>query len=467
MKATSISRIKMDILKEMPAVQLRAAIAGRGPRMCWLMLCALGVTAAGCQRQLMPTPNLYSYMHDNAFDRVPAEFRNNHVDVLYVTDRLPSGTGKTGPTYGYGRSHALAFGSCTVEIGRDVSWDELVRASRTVKRSVSLPLAVKQVREIARCPEIPFPALEKGPPLVEDPAVLAEFAAVAQQLQDEIAARLAHSTKKDVYLYVHGFNNTFEDAVFTSAELWHFLGRQGVPICYTWPAGRGLSASGYVYDSVSCEFTVFHLKQLLRALGRCPEIEKVHILAHSRGTDVASAALRELKLEYTHAETSVGAALKLGNVVLAAPDMDLDVVQERIGGERLAYAPERFTIYTSPADRALALADMLTLGIERLGQVQPSQLTPRLRKVVAMVPVSYIEALVHTGYIGHSYFTDSPAVASDLILLLRDNCPPGADHGRPLNERITNFWELRDDYLQGNKRATASEPAAPPVHAQG
>lgn len=417
----------------------------------WLLLCALGVTAAGCGRQLMPTPNLYSHMHDDAFDRVPSEFCNNMVDVLYVTDRQQSGEGKAGPTYGYGRSHSLAFGSCTVEIGRNLPWDDLVRASRTAKRSVSLPLAVTRVREIARCPEIPYPALAKGPRRIEDPAVVAEFAAVAQQLQDDIAARLAHSAKKDVYLYVHGFNNTFEDAVFTSAELWHFLGRQGVPICYTWPAGRGLSGGGYIYDSVSCEFTVFHLKQLLRTLGRCPAIDRVHIVAHSRGTDVATAALRELKIEYTHADQSARDALKLGNVVLAAPDLDFDVVRERFAGEQLGFLPERFTIYTSPGDRALAMADMLTLGIARLGQLQPSELTPHLRKVLEMGPVAFVEALVHTGYIGHSYFTDSPAVASDLILLLRDNRPPGADHGRPLKERITNFWELRDDYLQSGK----------------
>ncbi len=405
-------------------------------------------TSAGCQRQLMPTPNLYAHAGDDGFERVPEAYRSNVVDVLYVTDRVAEGEGKKGIEYGYGRSHSLAYGACEVEIGRDVSWEELVRASRAKRRDVSLPLRVTQVRELGRLPEVPYPIVETGPPPVEDPAVVAASAKVVAALHAELAERLSKSGRKHVYIYVHGFANTFEDAVMTTAELWHFLGRQGVAVCYTWPAGRGLSGRGYSYDTVSSEFTVFHLKQMLRFLGRCPEVEKVHILAHSRGTDVATAAVRELEIEHTHANRSAREALKLGNLILAAPDLDFDVVQQRLAGERVGYVPERGTIYTSAADRALALADIMTLGIARLGQLQPSALTPRLRRMVEMSPICFVEALVHTGLLGHSYFLDSPAVSSDLILLLRDERPPGAEHGRPLEERMPNFYALRDSYLK-------------------
>lgn len=405
--------------------------------------------ACGCQHQLMPTPNLYSHGSDDAFAHVPPEYRNNEVDVLYVTDRLPEGDTKTGPKYGYGRSHSLAFGACVVEIGQKVSWEDLTRESRTAKRKLSLPLSVKQVREAARFPSVPHPIVEEGPRPIEDPAVVAEYAATEAKLHADLAARLSHTERKHAYVFVHGFANTFEDAAFTTAELWHFYGRQGVPICYTWPAGRGMSSLGYDYDSVSCEFTVFHLKQMLRALGRCEQIEKVHILAHCRGTEVVTSALRELNIEHTHAPQSAREALKLGNVVLVAPDLDFDVYQRRQSGERFTFMPERVTIYTSPTDRALAMADALTLGVTRLGQLQPSELTPRVRNWLEMSPVTFVEVLVHSGYIGHSYFTGSPAVSSDLILVLRDDRPPGAEHGRPLKERMTNFWELRDDYLEG------------------
>jgi len=31
---------------------------------------------------------------------------------------------------------------------------------------------------------------------------------------------------KEVYVFVHGYDNNFNDAVMTIAEMWHFLGRQ-------------------------------------------------------------------------------------------------------------------------------------------------------------------------------------------------------------------------------------------------
>lgn len=40
-------------------------------------------------RQLIPTPNLYINSDQNPFLDVPPAFRNNEVNVLYVTDRQP------------------------------------------------------------------------------------------------------------------------------------------------------------------------------------------------------------------------------------------------------------------------------------------------------------------------------------------------------------------------------------------
>ncbi|MHC4102689.1 MAG: alpha/beta hydrolase [Planctomycetota bacterium] len=76
-----------------------------------------------------------------------------------------------------------------------------------------------------------------------------------------------------------------------------FLKREGVAIAYTWPAGLPGLLQGYNYDRESSEFTVFHLKQLVRALVSMSEVEGISLLAHSRGTDGAITALRELVIE--------------------------------------------------------------------------------------------------------------------------------------------------------------------------
>ena len=110
----------------------------------------------------------------------------------------------------------------------------------------------------------------------------------------ELSARLARTPVKDVYVFVHGYNNDFQNSVVTIAQLWHFLGRQGVPIAYSWPAGHGGLLRGYTYDRESGVFTVYHLKQMLRVIAACPDVRKAHLIAHSRRTAVLTSALREL-----------------------------------------------------------------------------------------------------------------------------------------------------------------------------
>ena len=95
------------------------------------------------------------------------------------------------------------------------------------------------------------------------------------------------SHRQEIVIYVHGFNETFETAAFTIAELCHFLGREHVCSFFTWPAGsRGFILTAYGYDRESSEFGTFHLKKMIRFLAQSSRVEKVHLLAHSRGTDV-------------------------------------------------------------------------------------------------------------------------------------------------------------------------------------
>src|SRR5207253_2224959 len=93
--------------------------------------------------------------------------------------------------------------------------------------------------------------------------------------QQMVQARVAGSDYKDVFVFIHGFNSAFEDAVFRAAEVWHFLGRVRVPLVYTWPAGHG-GLRGYAYDRESGEFTV-------SASPRDRAIELADLIFASRG----------------------------------------------------------------------------------------------------------------------------------------------------------------------------------------
>ena len=60
-----------------------------------------------------------------------------------------------------------------------------------------------------------------------------------------------------------------------------------VCVLLTWPAGGSRGAlMGYNVDRESGEFAVADMRKAIRAIGQTEGVRGVHIIAHSRGTDV-------------------------------------------------------------------------------------------------------------------------------------------------------------------------------------
>jgi esterase/lipase superfamily enzyme len=238
--------------------------------------------------------------------------------------------------------------------------------------------------------------------------------------------------------------SSFAYAARSQAEMWHFIGRRGVPSLYSWPAARG-GLFGYFIDRESGEFTIFHLKEFLRLLASSPEVERIHILAHSRGTDVVTTALRELVIETRAAGKNPTESLRIANLVLAAPDLDMDIVRQRLMAEQFGPAIGQITIYTTQADKALSASQTLMSGT-RFGRVQQTDLGGRERRIFTEVTnVNIIEVQGVGGVIGHGYIHSSPAASSDVILILQGGSRPG-DPARPLTHEVLNFWTMPKDY---------------------
>jgi len=285
----------------------------------------LGMTfLAGCSssHKLMPTPSIYLQENEYPAGRVPPHLQANKVDLLYFTDRAPDHNDLNELSYGSKRSASMAFGSAVVEIGNDLSWTDLVKMSESEQRDSSSQLSVISRTEQGRFPETPYPFSIVDGMWINDVKVEAEHDRIATEFRKELNRRLMMSDDKTVLVFIHGFNNTFDFAASSLAEVWHFLGRQGVPILYTWPAGSG-GIFGYFTDRESGEFTIYHLKQFLRLLASYPELKGINIIAHSRGTDVTTTALRELVIAAWAAGNNPLQTLRIKNLVLAAPDLDL------------------------------------------------------------------------------------------------------------------------------------------------
>lgn len=412
----------------------------------------------------MPTPNLIADEGRAAFEGVPHELRTANAEIVFVTDRVPEGDGPRGVRYGAHRSPTLAFGLATVEFGDGESWDDLVSASIERRRGRDVPIRVSNVRELGRAKgHVGIPRVE-GENVIESEETMEAMREAIDSFGALIASKLALTPRKEVFLFIHGFNNKLEDGVLTIAQLWHFLGRIGVPIAYSWPAGSGGALRGYTEDRESSEYTIYHLKAAIRALASFPDVENIHIIAHSRGTDVAITSLRELVIEYRAAGRSVRNDLKIGHFMLAAPDLDSQVVSQRIGRERVNVAPRTITIYVSPYDQAIGLAEWLFRSENRIGRQSYDSLSDFTKQNLGVFGnMTVVQAMVHKSRAdphGHSYFYRHPGASSDVIRLLRDDRAPGAEHGRPLHQLGPGFWQLFPDYPDTPGRVPSFTPAA-------
>jgi esterase/lipase superfamily enzyme len=413
-----------------------------------ILVCVLLIAGCAESRQLMPTPSLYTDEAVTLFEALPEEYTSPLVELIYATDRVPETDEAGNLHYGYGRSNSLAVGTTVVNLGQNATWEDLVEASRTHTRTGDFEMRLVSIDEFARLPSTPIPYQVIDGEIVEDPEAVAALDASIARLQAEVRRRLALTPRKDVYIYVHGYHNTFEDAAFALAELWHFFGREGLPIVYTWPAGYP-GIFGYTYDRESSEFTVFHLKQVITWLSAQPEIENIHLIAHSRGTDVAFAAFRELVIWARGAGLSPRERFKIANLVIAAPDVDVQIIGQRVAAERLALEVGQATLYSSPNDEAIGFAETLFASPRgRLGTVEIGDLTEdeirRMKATAARVSVVNFDEQHSSGY-GHDYFRTNAAVSSDLVLMIRYGLKPG-DPGRPLEHIGLNFWRVPEGY---------------------
>jgi esterase/lipase superfamily enzyme len=160
-------------------------------------------------------------------------------------------------------------------------------------------------------------------------------------------------------------------------------------------------------------------------------------------------------------KSSLSQRLKINNIILAAPDIDIDIAAAKIltipSDPDLPYGatPQpngvfaqgdiHLTIYSSPNDKALGLSGLLFGSVLRLGQLDPT------KRIAAMPPtqpelggfVDFISFSGSTNFLSHNYFLSDPRVSADIVGLIRYRLKAG-DPGRPLVEIKRPFWRIAD-----------------------
>jgi esterase/lipase superfamily enzyme len=165
----------------------------------------------------------------------------------------------------------------------------------------------------------------------------------------------------DVLIYVHGFKQTFETAALDAAHLSDGIRFRGQTMVFSWPSKAGLF--DYAYDRDSAMWSRDDFERVLQAIVTPAGVGRVHIVAHSMGTMLTLESLRQLHDRY--GDTIDG---RIGAVVFASPDIDMDVFSSAI--TRIGPLARKITVITATNDRALALSGQLAGGMTRVGAAE-------------------------------------------------------------------------------------------------
>lgn len=206
-------------------------------------------------------------------------------------------------------------------------------------------------------------------------------------------------------IFVHGFNNTFQNAVLRAAQIGYDLGiGQGMGL-FSWPS-LGLKR-GYAADEATVESSKYHLAQFIEEfISNIPD-GSINIIAHSMGCRCLLGSLEVLS------GNGSNALKRINQTILAAADVDVDVMRH-IGLHAVSNS-SRTTSYVSDEDKALKVSGWLH-NYPRVGVMPPTFVLSGMDTVI----VNNLDL----GGFSHGYVGTSRTILNDIFALLKDNAAP-------------------------------------------
>jgi len=214
------------------------------------------------------------------------------------------------------------------------------------------------------------------------------------------------SDEKDEFIFIHGYNNSFEDAAKRTAQLAFDLGFKGAPIMFSWPSSG--TTGGYLADEDAVQWAVPHLNDFLSRIITQTGAKKIHVIAHSMGNRALTAVL--MSMESAHP------GILFDQIILAAPDIDSAIFKRDIAPKILTIS-NRITLYASSHDKALIASKDVHHDI-RAGEGG--------KHVFISNGIETIDAtdLKIPDFLDHSYFAESRPLLDDISKLFEFNAPP-------------------------------------------
>jgi len=287
------------------------------------------------------------------------------IDVYWATHRVP--TGRPAPDEAYGGDLGpMAYGTAEVSVPRD--------------RAVgSLPLpATFLTFEFRPDPERHM-ILNSVTPIADREGFMAA-----------VAGQIASSTRKEMFVFIHGYNTSFEGAALRTAQLAVDMNLDGAPIMYSWPSRASLLSYAADTRTVAGDALLDDVSAFLTEVAQRSGAERIHLVAHSMGTRVLLRALDRI------ATDRAAQPALFDEVIFAAADIGVDEFETT--WPRITSTAERFTLYASQRDRALQVSAQVN-QMRRVGDAREVVVQPGLQTIDTTAASS--------GLLGHDDFAGS------------------------------------------------------------
>jgi esterase/lipase superfamily enzyme len=310
------------------------------------------------------------------------------VRVFYGTNRVPEGDGTLSPYYGKADG-GLQYGYVTVTIPQSHKLAEL----ETPEQWSDFLFGVAPTQDKSK-----YVLLERVTPLGKEPFL----SALHQQVSDSLS--------KDAFIFIHGYNTSFEDAARRTAQLAYDMDFDGTPIMFSWPSQGSVSA--YLVDESVIDVSVIRMADFLDTIAAQFGPEHIHLIAHSMGNRVMIGALQRCLL----ARASADSPHAFGQIVFTAPDVERGYFIAAT--ESMSRIADRLTLYASDSDYALRASQMMH-RMPRAGFAGNT--------IIRLAGVDTIDMSgVPADLLGHSYFASNGGAVYDLLHLLWRGEAPGS-----------------------------------------
>ncbi|MEE9337742.1 MAG: alpha/beta hydrolase [Methylococcaceae bacterium] len=254
-------------------------------------------------------------------------------------------------------------------------------------------------------------------------------------------------TSNDLLIFIHGFNTSFITAAIRCAQLSHDTNFKGEAVFYSWPSYEGLTPASYPRDKQRAKENFQLFANFLQKIANNTD-KKIHIVAHSMGTNILMNSLAILDQRIQKNDTILkerrNKAKLFSQIIFAAPDIAKSEFFVNFNKHNFSKMADGFTLYSTDNDAVLDAAQVANYFIEGTGEIRLGETAGSFSIIDGMNTIDARED-IPLQLFGHSYYANYRSMITDMHLLLKYGAHPDTRMLQKVVDKDDNtLWFIRD-----------------------